>query len=66
VYLCAYVGTVTVQNVVAYRAARSDHLDTAVTDIITNINFRYTERGKEEIKTDNERFIVRGNRKELL
>jgi hypothetical protein len=59
VYFCAYVGTVTVQNVVAYRAARSDHLDTAVRDRITNKNFKYAARGEEEMKTDYKRFIVR-------
>ena len=70
--MSAFVCAVTVKTVVAYRAVRSDHLDTAETDRIANKNFEHSARrgkksaaehkGEEEIKRDYERFIARDMR----
>lgn len=48
VYLSAYVCTITVKIVVAYRAVRSDHLDRAETDRNANKNLKHSARRRKK------------------
>jgi hypothetical protein len=47
-YFSAYVCTVTVKIVLAYRAVRSDHLDRAETDWIADKNLKHSARRKKK------------------